>query len=323
MNKIDAIYKINQLALKQIPFLFIIDFDMKDIIVKTKEEAERDGIKYNITGSKNELVNTGEEKEIIFKKFPPQYDKYLDSFEKVMAKIKNGNTYLINLTLPTRIEINLSLEEIYNRSIAKYKLLVPKKFVVFSPETFIKIENGKIYSFPMKGTIDASIENAAEIILNDKKELSEHYTIVDLIRNDLSMIARNVTVEKFRYIDEIKTTGKKLFQVSSIISGELDENYLSKLGELFFALLPAGSITGAPKKKTVEIINEVEGYKRGYYTGVCGYFDGKNLDSAVMIRFIENINGEYFYKSGGGITFMSNPKQEYQELIDKVYVPII
>lgn len=323
MNKTDAIYKMNQLALKQIPFLFIIDFDMKNIIVKTKEEAETDGIKYNFTGSNHKLLNPGEAKEIIFEKFPPQYDRYLDSFDKVMANIKNGNTYLINLTLPTRIEINLSLEEIYDRSIAKYKLLVPGKFIVFSPETFIRIENGKIYSFPMKGTIDASIENAAEIILSDTKELSEHYTIVDLIRNDLSMIAKNVTVEKFRYIDEIKTIGKKLFQVSSIISGELEKNYLKKLGELFFALLPAGSVTGAPKKKTVEIINEAEGYKRGYYTGVCGYFDGENLDSAVMIRFIENINGEFFYKSGGGITFMSDPKQEYQELIDKVYVPII
>ncbi len=323
MNKTDAIYKINQLALKQIPFLFIIDFDMKDIIVKTKDEAETDGIKYNFTGTEDKLINPYEVKEIIFEKFPPQYNRYLNSFEKVMANIRKGNTYLINLTLPTRIEINLSLEDIYNRSIAKYKLLVPGKFVVFSPETFIRIENGKIYSFPMKGTIDASIENAAEIILNDTKELSEHYTIVDLIRNDLSMISKNVTVEKFRYIDEIKTIGKKLFQVSSIISGVLDENYLEKLGELFFALLPAGSVTGAPKKKTVEIINEAEGYKRGYYTGVCGYFDGENLDSAVMIRFIENINGEYFYKSGGGITFMSDPKQEYQELIDKVYVPII
>lgn len=323
MNKTDAIYKMNQLALEQIPFLFIIDFDMKDIIVKTKEEAENDGIKYNFTGSKNELVNSGEAKEIIFQKFPPQYKRYLDSFEKVIANIKNGNTYLINLTLPTRIETNLSLEEIYDRSIAKYKLLVPGKFVVFSPETFVRIEKGKIFSYPMKGTIDASIKNAAEIILNDTKELSEHYTIVDLIRNDLSMIAKNVMVEKFRYIDEIKTAEKKLFQVSSIISGELSGNYLNKLGELFFKLLPAGSITGAPKKKTVEIINEAEGYKRGYYTGVCGYFDGENLDSAVMIRFIENINGEFFYKSGGGITFLSDPKQEYQELIDKVYVPII
>lgn len=76
------------------------------------------------------------------------------------------------------------------------------------------------------------------------------------------------------------------------------------------------------RKKTLEIIEEAESYERGYYTGIFGIFDGKDLDSAVMIRFIENINGNLYFKSGGGITFMSNPEQEYQELIDKVYVPI-
>jgi para-aminobenzoate synthetase component 1 len=112
-------------------------------------------------------------------------------------------------------------------------------------------------------------------------------------------------------------------QVSSQISGDLDYDYFSGLGDIFEKLLPAGSISGAPKKKTVEIIRKAETYDRGYYTGICGYYDGKNLDSGVMIRFIEDINGEFYYKSGGGITVNSNIWDEYNEMIDKVYVPTL
>jgi len=89
------------------------------------------------------------------------------------------------------------------------------------------------------------------------------------------------------------------------------------------ALLPAGSVTGAPKKKTVEIIRETENYDRGYYTGICGYFDGSRLDSGVMIRFIEKNENGTIFKSGGGLTVYSDPEREYREMIDKVYVPIV
>ena len=92
--------------------------------------------------------------------------------------------------------------------------------------------------------------------------------------------------------------------------------------EILLKLLPAGSICGAPKKKTLEIISKYETYERGYYTGVFGIFDGNNLHSAVMIRFIEKSDGKFIFKSGGGITSLSDPMDEYQELIDKVYVPI-
>jgi para-aminobenzoate synthetase component I len=112
-----------------------------------------------------------------------------------------------------------------------------------------------------------------------------------------------------------------LLQVSSEIRGELPNDYYSRLGDIVFEMLPAGSVTGAPKMKTLEIIAEAENYDRGFYTGIAGYFDGKNLDSCVLIRFIENENGKLFYKSGGGITTQSNVNEEYQELIDKIYVP--
>ena len=90
----------------------------------------------------------------------------------------------------------------------------------------------------------------------------------------------------------------------------------------FFKLLPAGSISGAPKKKTVEIICKAENYKRGFYTGIFGFFDGEKLDSGVMIRYIEEQNGKLIFKSGGGVTTFSDEEKEYNEMIDKVYVPI-
>jgi para-aminobenzoate synthetase component I len=146
--------------------------------------------------------------------------------------------------------------------------------------------------------------------------------IVDLIRNDLSQVAHNVEVTRFRYIDEIKTHHTDLLQVSSEIKGDLDPDYKARLGEIVSNLLPAGSISGAPKTKTVQIIREAENEKRGYYTGVFGYFDGTELNSGVMIRFIEKNEIGYFYRSGGGITTQSDVRMEYQETINKVYVPV-
>ena len=136
------------------------------------------------------------------------------------------------------------------------------------------------------------------------------------------MVASNVEVTKFRYIESIQTHNGRLLQVSSEIMGVLPANYPEHIGDILFTLLPAGSVSGAPKTKTLEIIRNAEKQKRGYYTGICGIFDGRNLDSAVMIRFIENKNNNLQFRSGGGITFQSDVIHEYNELVDKVYVPI-
>jgi len=111
-------------------------------------------------------------------------------------------------------------------------------------------------------------------------------------------------------------------QVSSKISGKLEKNWQKNLGDIITKLLPAGSITGTPKKKTVQIIKETEGYNRGFFTGVFGVFDGENLDSAVMIRFVEKQKNQLYYKSGGGITIDSDVQAEYHEMMEKVYVPV-
>ncbi len=254
---------------------------------------------------------------------PVPFSRYEKAFKFVRKNILHGNSFLLNLTFPTAVRTDLSLEEIFFHSLAPYKLYFKDQFVLFSPETFIRIRDGKIYSYPMKGTIDASVQNAEQTLIENEKELWEHNTIVDLIRNDLSMVARDVEVIRYRYIDRVKTHKNELLQVSSEIRGQLGEAWKARLGDILLALLPAGSISGAPKKKTREIIAAAEGEKRGYFTGVFGIFDGENVDSAVMIRFIERTDDGLQFRSGGGITGHSDAQQEYDEMIDKVYVPFI
>lgn len=291
-------------------------------------ELEREGIFFSI--NHQEHTNQKINKEFYFEKEQIDFELYQKAFDWVKQNILLGNSFLVNLSAATPIQTNLSLAEIFEYSQAKYKLLWKDKFVCFSPEIFIQIQGNQIASFPMKGTIDASIPNAQEIILNDLKETAEHHTIVDLIRNDLSKIAENVRVEKFRYLDKIAVHQNTLWQVSSKITADLPANWQANLGELLFSLLPAGSICGAPKTKTLEIIKEAEShfninektYQRGYYTGILGVFDGENLDCGVMIRFIENIDKQLYFKSGGGITAMSEVQSEYEELNQKIYVPI-
>ncbi len=318
----DIIYKINQLAKKGIPFLFIVDFDMEKPIVIPLAEVDPEDLLFSINGITN-VHTKGEQTKIVnFKAIPVTKERYKVAFNHVKKHIQHGNSFLLNLTMPSRIETNLDIKEIFYRSNAKYKLWLKNQFVVFSPEIFIQTKGTKISSFPMKGTMDASLPIAKQQLLESEKELAEHYTIVDLIRNDLSMIAKNVKVEKFRSIDEVKTNKGGLLQMSSEISGELPDNYIDNLGDIIMKMLPAGSISGAPKKKTLEIIEQTEEYKRGYYTGIFGIFDGENIDSGVMIRYIEQTPDGMIYKSGGGITAKSKVDEEYQELIDKIYIPI-
>jgi len=326
LSKEVAQARMNELGQRRQPFFFMMDFELQRPIVLSAEVCKKYPIWWEMNGKKStDFTPSWDHKrteEIQLEKRPISQQKYQLAFEKVQAEINQGNSYLLNLTFPTAIQTNLSLAEIYVRSQAKYKLLIHPKLVVFSPEIFVQINNGTIASFPMKGTIDASLPNAAERILADPKEKAEHCTIVDLIRNDLNLVATNVRVEQFRYIDHLKTAQKELLQVSSKIAGDLPPNYQDSIGDIMMKLLPAGSVSGAPKKKTVEIIRAAEGQDRGYYTGVFGYFDGTNLDSGVMIRYIEQVGNQLVYRSGGGITTSSDCAKEYQELLDKVYVPI-
>lgn len=315
--------KANYYGRNKIPFVFMIDFEFNKPFIKKVNEIDQLEMLYNFNGFSNcPNIKNKFNDSIKIKAYPIEFRKYKAAFDFVQHNEFLGNSYLANLTFPFKVELNTSLKEIFNSSFAKYKIWYQDQFVCFSPEIFVRIYDGIISSYPMKGTIDASIENAEALIMANEKEAAEHATIVDLIRNDLSMVSSEVYVERYRYIDKIFSKQKNLLQVSSKIVGKLSKDYNERIGEIIVTLLPAGSVTGAPKKKTVEIIKEAEKYNRGYYCGICGYYDGQNLDSGVMIRFIENINGEYYYKTGGGITIYSNAKFEYEELKNKVYVPI-
>lgn len=296
------------------PIMFIISYDLKQWEIFNLNNLPKN-IFYSIDDKNIYKTNS----TINFQK--ESFNSYKKKFNKIISHIKKGNTYISNLTCKTKIINNLNLKQLYNNSNAKYKLYFKNKFLSFSPETFIKISNNKIYAYPMKGTINANIKNAKKLIISNKKELAEHTMIVDLLRNDLSIIAKNINVDKFRYIDKIKAGRNSLYQVSSKISGDLDKNWQDNLGDIITSLLPAGSITGSPKKSTINIIDDVEDYNRDYFTGIWGVFDGVNVDSSVLIRFIQNENGKYFYKSGGGITIDSICQNEYDEMYEKIYIP--
>jgi para-aminobenzoate synthetase component 1 len=322
MNEIrqNMIERMNELGTQGHPFVFLIDFDFENPLIFEVDNS------IDILWKTPELANfTSKEipkEEVHWKINPVNFEQYEQIFNKVQQRIHSGDTYLLNLTMPTPVETNLSSEVIFFLSEAPYKVWLKNQFVCFSPEIFVRIADGIISSYPMKGTIDAKIANAEQLLLTNEKEIAEHHTIVDLIRNDLSIVASDVNVEQLMYIDRIGTNRGDLLQMSSKISGKLPENYRQSIGTILVKMLPAGSICGAPKAKTLEIISEVEQYHRGYYTGVFGVFDGKNLDSCVLIRYLEQEGDQLTFKSGGGITYLSDCQTEHDELIRKVYVPI-
>ena len=323
-NREQAIQKINRLTQERKAFIFIINYLKDCSYIEEADNLDSRFILYNLNGFTNcNSPLSPLKKEIEWKTYPQSFDQYKHSFDHVQKNIMSGNSFLTNLTCITPIDTNLSLKEIFLHSKALYKLWIKDSFVVFSPEIFIRIKDKQICSFPMKGTIDAKLPNAGQKLMNDVKEAAEHATIVDLIRNDLSMVAENIHVSRYRYIDTLQTNSGPILQTSSEIRGPLPDNYISRLGNILFSLLPAGSITGAPKCKTMNIIAHAENYQRGFYTGITGFFDGESLDSAVMIRFIEqHADGKLYFKSGGGITCKSEVESEYNEMKQKVYVPI-
>jgi para-aminobenzoate synthetase component 1 len=312
---------LNNWGRQRVPFLFMVDFEMEKPQVFKLDDINPEEILFDIHGVSNVKNSNKATVNASIIKGPVSFEDYNSKFQKVFKQLEHGYSFLTNLTIKTEVRLSSDLSELFHVSKAKYKLCYKNEFLVFSPEIFIQIRDNHIYAYPMKGTINASIPYADSLILNDQKELAEHVTIVDLIRNDLSQVAGEVKVSRFRYLDKITTNQNDLFQVSSEIVGLIPDPY-EQLGTLLLKLLPAGSVSGAPKPKTLEIIRQVEGEPRGYYTGIVGIFDGTQLDSGVIIRFIERKDDRFFYRSGGGITTQSNSLAEFEEAIDKIYVPV-
>lgn len=301
-------------------FLFGVDFEKEEGFL-ISDPLSQSEILFHVNGTTNcQGKGKGPSSEglSVIRSSIREYEK---AFATVRRGLERGDTFLLNLTARTEIATPMGLEEIFFRSNAPYKICMPGRFVCFSPECFIRIKGNEISTFPMKGTIDAAAANAGETLLGDYKELCEHYTIVDLMRNDLNSVATQVKVRRFRYIDRIETLDGEILQTSSEISATLEDGWQKRIGNILDMLLPAGSISGAPKQATLSLIKQAEKCRRGYYTGVFGYFDGSSLDSAVMIRFIEQEDGKMYFRSGGGITVNSKCEEEYQEVLEKVYLP--
>lgn len=313
----------NRCGAKGVPFLFGVDFEMSQgfLVEHPLQDSRIPFVAGNITNVKefrDETFPSQPEIEVL----RSDYREYERKFGIVRSGLLHGDSFLLNLTAKTPIAMNLTLEQLFRYSQARYKLLLPDRLVCFSPECFVHITGQEICSYPMKGTIDASLPDAAQQLLRNQKEICEHNTIVDLLRNDLSTVARKVEVRRFRYVEKIKNLRGEILQTSSEIAGQLPMGYQKTIGDILFSLLPAGSVSGAPKPATTALIREAEQIPRGFYTGIFGYFDGSSLDSAVMIRYIEKEDGQYYFRSGGGITTQSSPAEEYQELLDKIYLPI-
>lgn len=316
--------KCDLLSAEKSPFLFVISYEQDEAII-VEDPLEKESLLFAVNDKTNApAIKKQTNDNPILVANPIPYREYLDKYQTIEKALRRGDSFLCNLTVATPIELSCPLSDLFYLVNAPYKLYIPGRFLCFSPEKFVTIDSRtkKIYTYPMKGTIDASIPHAKEMILSDYKETAEHYTIVDLMRADLARVATHVSVERFRYIDRIETPSSSLLQVSSLISGYLKEGPLS-IGSILRELLPAGSISGAPKSATIEAIASAEKGPRGFYTGIFGFYDGENLDSCVLIRFIEETHDhKYLYRSGGGITINSSPQEEYNEIIQKVYLPI-
>jgi len=305
------------------PFLFAFDYELSEALFISSPLDQQD-VLFRIGGISNcnEQMVLNEAGEWLSIVKSDEYREYKRKFDIIRDGLMRGDSYLANLTCSTEVRSGLTLREIFLATDSPFGISLPGRFVSFSPERFVRIENGVISCCPMKGTISASEPGAEHKILHDYKESCEHNTITDLIRNDLGMVSERVWVERFKYIDRINTDRGDILQVSSDIRGKLPDGWQGELGSLILSLLPAGSISGAPKPSTVRLIASAEQERRGFYTGIAGYFDGKVLDSAVLIRFIEEREGgKLFYRSGGGITVNSNARDEYEEMLAKIYLP--
>lgn len=304
---------------------FLLDYEQREGLCFSEPlqgEVLPDGLCFSIGNTQGGSLHSSGEILSITQISPEAEDCYAHRFDIIHKGIQHGDSFLANLTIQTPIQLSgMDLADIYAQTEAKYKVLMPGRFVCFSPETFVRIEGTNISTFPMKGTIDASLQDAERILLNDYKEHCEHCTIVDLMRNDLTRVAERVRVKRFKYLDRLTTSRGEILQMSSEVVGTLRSDWHERLGNLIDTLLPAGSISGAPKEKTCELIRSAEGQARGYYTGICGYYDGDSLDTGVLIRFVEQVGKDFYYRSGGGVTINSQMSEEYKECIQKVYLP--
>ncbi|MCM8772241.1 MAG: aminodeoxychorismate synthase component I [Candidatus Omnitrophica bacterium] len=254
------------------------------------------------------------------------YSYYIRAIEKIKNYIKEGDVYQINFSHRFQIDGNFDPFQLFLR----LKKVNPAPYSAYfncenfflisnSPELFLKKEKDKIITKPMKGTRKRMLSREEDIkvareLLKSEKDRAELIMIVDLERNDLGKICEygSVRVKKLINLERYKT----VYQTTSIVEGKLKKNI--KLKDVLKAMFPGGSITGAPKKRAIEIIEEVEPTKRNFYTGCFGYFGfNGNLQLNILIRTVLLKNKTLYYPVGGGIVWDSIPEKEYEETLIK------
>lgn len=259
----------------------------------------------------------------------PLFDKksFCDMVNRAKHYIKEGDIFQIVLSNRLSAPFEGSLLNTYRI----LRTINPSPYMFYlcgtdvevagaSPETLVKLENGVLHTFPLAGTrprgkTEAADKALEEELLRDEKELAEHNMLVDLGRNDLGKISKfgTVTVEKYHLIERYS----HVMHIGSTVRGEIDENKYDAL-DAVGAVLPAGTLSGAPKIRACQLIGELENNKRGIYGGAIGYIDFTgNLDVCIAIRLAYKKNGKVFVRSGAGIVADSQPEKEYQECLNK------
>lgn len=282
--------------------------------------------------SMRQLIQKGEKADreplVIQSDFKPLFDEkeYCDMVRKGKHYIKEGDIFQVVLSNRLEAEMEGSLLDAYRI----LRTTNPSPYMFYfsgadgeiagaSPETLVKLENGKLYTFPLAGTrprgrTEAEDQALEKELLADEKERAEHNMLVDLGRNDIGKISRVGTVEVEKYMSIERFS--HVMHIGSTVGGIIREDRDAL--DAVDAILPAGTLSGAPKLRACEIINELENNKRGIYGGAIGYisFTG-NLDTCIAIRLAFSKNGKVFIRSGAGIVADSVPEKEYRECIQK------
>ena len=271
----------------------------------------------------SDLISLSKKSDIISK------EEYFKSIDKIKHHLEYGDVYQINKTYPLQFKLEGQPFDLYAQMNWKikprrgfYLNIGEKQFLSFSPEEFIKVKGNRISTYPMKGTRPEGkneIERRQNIkeLSQSVKDKAEHLMIVDLLRNDLGKVCKFGSV-KTKNLYGIQTYETVHHMVTEVF-GKLKNN--TNFVEIIKAMFPGGSITGAPKEKAMNIIDEIENYNRGIYTGAMGYLKPNgDMDFNIAIRTMTVENNLVEYPVGGGIVWDSNPEEEWEETKTKAKI---
>lgn len=306
-----------------------IRYEAKEIFLGREVRSDMPLLYFEVfeQGIKNEELEIDCNANII-KLCKPRIDfsEYEKSINSIKEEIVNGNTYQVNYTYDYKLKTNLKGLDLYRSILPQqttpYNAYIKNDYeeiLCFSPELFFELEGNKIKTKPMKGTTARGCDSEEdhkniEFLKNDEKNRAENVMIVDLLRNDLGRIAKTgtVSVDKLFEVE----THNTVHQMTSEISAELDENIT--LYQIFEALFPCGSVTGAPKINTMEIIDRLEVGSRGVYCGAIGLISPEKTIFSVPIRILQGWSGFYRCRVGGAIVWDSTAQDEWEETLTKI-----